>query len=164
MKNKRVTVSVLISLTVFLVSLSLWYLSYKKTADRISSLEEMERTIKEMEKEVGKKSLAGVVSSLLKDESGQINKAFVNRENPAPFFESLESLGKNMGVDVRINQALLENGNSLFKIEADGSFSSVYRYLGAIEFSVPTVSIEKMSLRFIEKGLWRVSLEFKLLN
>ncbi len=164
LKSKNFILTISTSLVLVVLSLFIWYFGFEKTTDKISILEKRELETKETEEEIQKRNMASVVESLFKDESKKINQAFVSEEDLVSFFESLESLGKKAGVEVRINQALLENGKSLFKIDVDGSFPAVYRYIGALEFFIPTVLIESMSLQFIENSRWRASLEFKLLN
>lgn len=82
------------------------------------------------------KKREGVVSVLplltnLGDEQTTLESAFVDPNNPLPFFESIEDLGRRTGVKVVLRQTSAAGGE--YAVAAAGVFHQVFSFLKRLE-------------------------------
>ncbi|OGF51524.1 hypothetical protein A2739_02855 [Candidatus Giovannonibacteria bacterium RIFCSPHIGHO2_01_FULL_43_100] len=79
-----------------------------------------------------------------------LEKAFINRDELVMFIEDLERVGRDVGVDVRVESANLaaspkDIGPSLH-LEARGNFSSVFKYSMLLENLPYEIAFEKIDI------------------
>jgi len=105
-----------------------------------------------------------------KNERFLIEKTFINRDELVTFIEDLEGVGRDSGVDVRVESANLaaspkDAGPSLH-LEARGNFSSVFKYSLLLENLPYEIVFEKIDIDKVggEDAPWRGDYIIKLLS
>ncbi|MDB5244856.1 MAG: hypothetical protein JWN18_726 [Parcubacteria group bacterium] len=136
-----------------------WYLFVQHTRAHVADLEtQIARKIENSQRIAeARASLAEIAG-----EEAAIQSYFVPEANVVPFIDSLEAEGHTFGTLVKVTAVSKANVKSrpalTFALTVGGSFDSVLRTVGAIEYSPYNVSITALALTRDDKGVWAATL------
>ena len=104
-----------------------------------------------------------------KDDIDLVSRNFVNSDGAVSFIEYLENLGKSVGAEVVIQDVVESDASSVaskksqlrFRIVAQGSWKSVYRFLALLENAPYVILVENAEFRKNSGGETLVSNAFQ---
>ncbi|MDB5190432.1 MAG: hypothetical protein JWN49_758 [Parcubacteria group bacterium] len=146
----------LLTIVVLIIAFSaygIWYTTVSRKSAQAASLSaEIETKHQDSERIKAAKDELQKISS---DES-RVNGYFVSTNDVVPFLETLQSTGKNLGSDVQVVSVSADPGKPHahlnLSLSITGSFDSVVRTLGALEYSPYDASLQSLTLDTPQTG------------
>ncbi|MBI2097504.1 MAG: hypothetical protein HYT46_01015 [Candidatus Vogelbacteria bacterium] len=79
-------------------------------------------------------------------ELAKVRSAFVSRESLIQFIEELETVARESGVDLTLDEPVIESNSLTLSMKAVGSFAKVYRWLERLENLPYRLTFERINL------------------
>jgi Tfp pilus assembly protein PilO len=148
--KKSSLISLIGSLVVFVVVLAGYWFCYSVVTAKSVQASELAAQIATQNSAAAQLIQAKSELSGLATQESTINQYFVQTNNVVPFLEQLQSLGNYLGANVQVVSVSAVPGTPYgtldLSLSITGSFSSVEKTLGAIEYEPYNISISTLSL------------------
>lgn len=160
MKTPLAQLIVVSILAVFVIlGYGYWYAQVDSRSVAVSELEAQIAMKTENEK-----NLAATRASLaeLASDEATIHNYFVSNDGVVAFIDSLESLGKTVGAVVNVTSVATAGSKTQPALQLalgiDGSFDTVMRTAGAIEYAPYDIVVTALSLQSTDKNKWHADM------
>ncbi len=149
MSNKSMIrlLGAIVLLVLVLVGYGFWYAAVSRESEQAGVLE---AKIAEQNDIAAKSVQAKTELTLLTTQGATIDQYFVQTNDLVPFLEQIQSLGKFLGTSVQVASVSAVPGSPYghlnLSLSISGSFDSVVRTVGALEYQPYGVSINTLTL------------------
>ncbi len=164
MKERNFIVTIIIVILINILALCLWFylLSFIKEQSNMINDEREKLAMNEKELQ-NATSLKGLINEI-NDDKKIIDTFFINKESAINFIENLESIARQTGASVKIENANIEGagGDSFsFQINLEGEFRQIFQYLILMENTHYLIDVKKTTLIKSDKN-WQADFEILL--
>jgi hypothetical protein len=147
------------------VGYALWY---NAVADKSTAVAALQNQIDVKTETSARVAAARSALAEISGDESLVQSYFVPETGVVSFIDGLEALAKAQNADMKVlsvstdGTAAQSNLALLFTISIDGTFDSVMRTIGAIEYAPYDISVSKLSLNQAAKDAWHADMELTI--
>lgn len=136
--NLRLFIPIVIATLVLIGVVSLYSFGYYTLTNQRVKAETLATQVAQKNYQLDRNVAAHAVISTLSEDEIAINQYSVGKEDVVPFLETLQATGKSVGTSIQVlsvsNQNVAGHSRIALSLSITGSFDSIMRTLGEIEY------------------------------
>lgn len=152
----------LVALFVLIIAVSVYGFFYSTVASKSARVAELDKQIKTKEETVGRIAIARAALGEIAGNEKTMRSYFISESDVVGFIGELESIGKSLNTSVSVTSVANAPENVhesiALTLTLNGSFDSVMRTAGAIEYSAYDIRVNSLSLALGAKNEWRANM------